>query len=176
MTPGSGAAIMIVREDRSFEKIVAAMIGLVLVLTAIGWVTREDPADKPYLGIAGGGFIFNYREARVFYGFTADVLKPLSVGTLMIADFEDPGGGPPLTVETRLHARSTRYGVHSPNVRGVRAGQPYQVSIRLYDHTRTRLIWSAQKSFISQVDDSVVPEKPLTIGPGYFPNPELSKG
>jgi len=83
---------MIVREDRSFEKIVAAMIGLVLVLTAIGWVTREDPADKPYLGIAGGGFIFNYREARVFYGFTADVLKPLPVGTLMIADFEDPGG------------------------------------------------------------------------------------
>ncbi|MBU4528586.1 MAG: hypothetical protein KUA43_22345 [Hoeflea sp.] len=167
---------MIVREDRSFEKIVAAMIGLVLVLMAIGWVTREDPAEKPYIGIAGGGFIFNYREAQVFYGFTAHVLKPLPVGTLMIADFEDPGGGPRLTVETRLHARSTRYGVHSPNVRGVKAGQSYQVSIRLYDHTRTKLIWSAEKSFTSQVDDSVVPDKPLTIGPGYFPNPELTNG
>lgn len=167
---------MIVREDRSFEKIVAVMIGLVLVLMAIGWVTREDPEEKPYIGITGGGFIYNYREAQVFYGFTAHVLKPLPVGTLMIADFEDPGGGPPLTVETRLHARSTRYGVHSPNVRGVKSGQPYQVSIRLYDHTRTKLIWSAEKSFTSQIGDSVVPEKPLTIGPGYFPNPELTKG
>lgn len=166
---------MIVREDRSFEKIIAAVIGLVLVLLAIGWATREDPADKPYLGIAGGGFIFNYREARVFYGFTAHVLKPLPVGTLMVADFEDPSGGPPLTVETRLHARSTRYGVQSPNVRGLKAGQPYQVSIRLYDYTRTRLIWSAEKSFTSQIDDGIVPEKPLTIGPGYFPNPELNE-
>ncbi|KGF67487.1 hypothetical protein LL06_22015 [Hoeflea sp. BAL378] len=167
---------MIVCEDRSFEKIVAAAVGLVLVLMAIGWATREDPAEKPYLGIAGGGFIFNYREAQVYYGFIANVLKPLPVGTWMIADFEDPGGGPPLTVETRLHARSTRYGVHSPKVRGVKAGQPYKVSIRLYDHTRTKLIWSLDKSFTSQIDDSIVPEKPLTIGPSYFPNPELTGG
>lgn len=167
---------MIVREDRTFEKIVAAMIGLVLVLVAVGWMTREDPSEKPYLGIAGGGFIYNYREADVYYGFIANVLKPLPSGSWMIAEFEDPAGGPPLTVETRLHARSTRYGVHSPRVRGVKAGQPYHVSIRIYDYTRTKLIWSAEKKFTSQIDDSVVPKKPLTIGPGYFPNPELSNG
>ncbi|MBC7282915.1 MAG: hypothetical protein H5U12_15940 [Hoeflea sp.] len=152
------------------------MIGLVLVLMAIGWVTREDPAEKPYIGIAGGGFIFNYREADVYYGFVANVLKPLPSGSWMIAEFEDPAGGPPLTVETRLHARSVRYGVHSPSVRGVKAGQPYHVSIRVYDHTRTKLIWSGEKTFVAQIDDSVVPEKPLTIGPGYFPNPELTSG
>ncbi|MDP3523202.1 MAG: hypothetical protein Q8S27_01385 [Hoeflea sp.] len=167
---------MIVREDRSFEKTVAAIIGLVLILMAIGWVTRDDPSEKPYLGIAGGGFIYNYRQADVHYGFVANVLKPLPAGSWMIAEFEDPAGGPPLAVETRLHARSARYGVHSPSVRGVKAGQPYQVSIRIYDYTRTKLIWSTEKAFVSQIDDSVVPEKPLTIGPGYFPNPELTKG
>ena len=166
---------MAVREDRTFEKVVAGAVGLVVVLFAIGWITRQDPAEKPYIGIAGGGFIYNYREADVFYGFTADVLKPLPVGSLMVADFEDPAGGPALTVETRLNARSTRYGVHSPSVRGIKAGKPYHVSIRLYDHTRTKLIWVGEKDFVSQIDDIIVPEKPLTIGPGYFPNPELNQ-
>lgn len=167
---------MIAREDRAFEKVVATMIGLVLVLLVVGWVTRDDPAEKPYLGIAGGGFVFNYREADVHYGFVAHVLKPLPVGTWLIAEFEDPGGGPPHTVETRLHARSVKYGVHSPSVRGVKAGKPYKVSIRLFDYTRTKLIWAGEKVFVSQIDDTVVPDKPLTIGPGYFPNPELNDG
>lgn len=164
------------REDRTFEKIVAGAIALVLVLLAIGLVFRDDPAEKPPIGIAGGGFVFNYREADVFYGFTAQVLKPLPAGIWLIAEFEDPGGGPLHVVETRLHARSTRYGVRSPSVRGVKAGKRYRVSIRLYDHTRTRLIWEKQKTFASQIDDTVVPDKPLTIGPGYFPNPELTGG
>ncbi|OCW58103.1 hypothetical protein [Hoeflea olei] len=167
---------MVVREDKWFEKAVAAAVGLVLVLLAFGWATRDDPANKPYIGIVGGGFIFNYREAQVFYGFVAHVLKPLPAGTWMITDFEDPAGGPPLTVETRLHARSSRYGVHSPKVRGVKAGRPYHVSIRLYDRTRSQLIWQEEKSFVSQIDDTVVPDKPLTVGPGYFPNPELEGG
>lgn len=165
---------MAVREDRTFEKVVAAMAGLACVLFAVGWVMREDPAEKPYLGIAGGGFVYNYREAQVYYGFVANVLKPLPVGTWLVADFENPAGGPPLTVETRLHARSVRYGVHSPQVRGVKAGKPYHVAIRLYDHTRSKLIWAGEKDFTSQIDDTVVPDKPLTIGPGYFPNPELN--
>lgn len=165
---------MVARENRTFEKVVGCAVAVVIVLGAVGWATRDDPAQKPYIGIAGGGFIYNYREADVYYGFTAHVLKPLPVGTWMIADFEDPAGGPPLSVETRLHARSVRYGVRSPGVRGVKAGKPYHVNIRLYDYTRTRLIWAVEKDFVSQIDDTVVPDKPLTIGPGYFPNPELS--
>lgn len=161
------------REDRTFEKVVAAAIMLVLVLLAIGLLTRKDPAERPAIGIAGGGFIFNYREADVFYGFTARVLRPLPAGAVLVSAFEDPAGGPPLTVETELHARSTRYKVRSPSLRGVRAGRPYHVAMRLYDRTRSRLLWSAEKTYSSQIDDTVVPEKPLTIGPGYFPNPDL---
>ncbi|WP_417412993.1 hypothetical protein [Hoeflea sp.] len=171
---GLKAAGMAAGEDRTFEKVVAGAIAVVILLFGIGWLTREDPAQKPYVRVAGGGFIYNYREADVYYGFTAHVLKPVPIWSWLIADFEDPGGGPPLTVETRLHARSVRYGVRSPSLRGVKAGKPYRVSIRLYDRTRSELLWSAEKEFTSQIDDTVVPDKPLTIGPGYFPNPELN--
>ncbi|MGJ8572436.1 MAG: hypothetical protein ACSHXI_17235 [Hoeflea sp.] len=165
---------MAVQEDRTFEKAVAAMIGLTCLLLGLGWATRENPAEKPYLGIVGGGFVYNYREAQVYYGFVVRILKPLPAGTWLIAEFEDPVRGPPLVVETRLHARSVSNGVHSPNVRGVMAGKPYHVAIKLYDYTRTKLIWTVEKEFTSQIDESVVPDKPLTIGPGYFPNPELN--
>jgi hypothetical protein len=164
---------MTVREDRTFEKVIAVAIILVLGLLAFGFMTRKDPEERPAIGIAGGGVVFNYREGDVFYGFTAHVLKPLPAGSVLLSTFEDPGGGPPLTVETRLHARSTRYKVQSPSVRGVRAGRPYHVGIRLYDRTRSRLLWSGEKTYSSQIDDTIVPEKPLTIGPGYFPNPDL---
>lgn len=162
-----------VREDRTFEKLAAGVIALAAVLFAIGWLTREDPAGKPYLRIAGGGFIYNYRIADVFYGFTAYVLKPLPAGSWLVAEFEDPAGGAPLVVETRMHARSAKYGVRSPGIRGVKAGRPYHVSIKVYDYTRSRLIWSDQRQFVSQIDDTVVPDKPLTIGPGYHRNPDL---
>jgi len=164
---------MAVREDRTFEKVVIGLIAIAGVLFAYGWATRDDPAEKPYLKIAGGGFVYNYRVAEVFYGFTAYVMKPLPIGSWLIAEFEDPGGGPPMSVETRLHARSVRYGVRSPSIRGVMAGKPYHVSIRLYNRTRTKLLWADEKDFVSQLDDTVVPDKPLVIGPGYHPNPEL---
>ncbi|MEM5470545.1 hypothetical protein WNZ14_02305 [Hoeflea sp. AS60] len=59
---------MAVREDRTFEKIIGAAAGLVIVLLAVGWATRDDPAEKPFLGIVGGGFVYNYREAIVYTG------------------------------------------------------------------------------------------------------------
>lgn len=164
---------MLVKEDRTFEKVIAMAIILVLGLLALGFMTRKDPGERPAIGIAGGGFVFNYREADVYYGFTAHVLKPLPAGSVLVSTFEDPGGGSPLMVETRLHARSTRYKVQSPSVRGVRAGRPYNVAIRLYDRTRLRLLWSGEKTYSSQIDDTIVPQKPLTIGQGYFPNPDL---
>lgn len=165
-----------VREDRTFERLVIGAIALVAMLFAIGWLTREDPTEKPYLRIAGGGFIYNYRVADVFYGFTAYVLKPLPVGSWIIAEFENPDGGVPLTVETRLHARSIKYGIRSPSVRGVKAGRPYRVSIRIVDYTRTQVIWSDERDYVSQIDDIVVPDRPLTVGPGYHPNPDLVDG
>ena len=165
---------MVVAEDRTFERVVAGMIGLALVLFAIGWATRKDPAETPPIVIAGGGFIFNYRVAEVFYGFTALVAKPLPTGVVLRAEFEDPAGGPAFVVTKRLSVRSSRYGMQSPLVRGIEAGRPYHVHIALMDRTETETLWQAERSYTSPISDAIVPDKPLTIGPGYHRNPALN--
>lgn len=157
----------------SFRNIIIAALALCAVLFAVGWFTREDPADAPYLKILGGGFMFNYREAEIFYGFTAQVVRPLASGSIIEATFDDPAGGAPLVVSERVSTMTDRYALRTPPLRGVEAKKPYRVEIRVYDRTKTTLLWQEEHSYASQIADTVVPEKPLTIGPGYHRNPEL---
>ena len=156
----------------SVKRIIIASSGLVVVLLVVGWITREDPADKPYLKIAGSGFVFNYRVADVTYGFTAIVIKPLPVGSTIEACFQDPAGGPDHLVRKRVGTDSVRYGFQSPSVRGVIAGKPYRVSVRVFDRQGEQELWQHAFVIKSQISDSVMPDKPLTIGPGYTPNPD----
>ncbi|MCV0398001.1 MAG: hypothetical protein K5872_21310 [Rhizobiaceae bacterium] len=143
---------------------------LLVPLFAAGWVTREDPETKPYLKLLGGGFMFNYRVGEVFYGFTAVVQRPLPTGSIIEATFEDPAGGADHLVTTRVGTDSDRYSLRSPPVRGVKADHPYRVSIRVFDRERRTELWHDEVTFTSQIDDTVVPDKPLTVGPGYARN------
>ena len=148
---------------------------LLAVLFAIGWMTREDPADKPYLRIVGGGFIFNYRVADAFYGFTAIVQRPLPTGSIVEASFEDPAGGAPHVVRQRIGGpEMTRFAMRSPPVRGVEASRPYQVAIRILDREERHVLWTHRADFRSQLSDAVMPDQPLTIGPGYAKNPQAA--
>jgi hypothetical protein len=145
---------------------------LLLILFSFGWATRNDPSEKPYLGVLGGGFIYNYREGEEFYGLTTMVQKPLAEGSIIEVEFENPAGGQPLIVSERVSARTNRYAFHSPDVHGVVANKPYHVMIRIYDRERKELIWSTTREYKSDLDDNVVPKKPVVIGPGYTPNPD----
>lgn len=152
--------------------LVAAACALLVPLFAIGWLTREDPREKPYLQVMGGGFIFNYRVADVYYGFTAAIVRPLPTGSIVEAAFEDPAGGPPHVVRQRVGgAEMARLSLRSPPVRGVEAGHPYKVEVRVLDREGKTLLWSRELAFKSGISDAVVPDKPLTIGPGYARNP-----
>jgi hypothetical protein len=71
-----------------------------------------------------------------------------------------------------VSARTNRYAFHSPDIHGVIANKPYHVVIRIYDRERKELIWSTTRDYKSDLDDSVVPKKPVVIGPGYTPNPD----
>jgi len=164
--------------DRIFTlgRVLTAAGALLVLLFAIGWATREDPGEKPYIRIIGGGFIFNYRVADVHYGFTAVVERPLPTGTIVEAEFEDPSGGEPHIVRQRMGGPETaRFAMRSPPVRGVEAGKPYHVALRVFDREEKGLLWSHGQDFRSQISDDVVPEVPLTIGPGYARNPEISR-
>lgn len=156
----------------SLRGLIGASIALVCVLLAIGWLTREDPADKPYLKILGGGFVFNYRVADVTYGFTAIVVRPLPVGSIIETRFEDPAGGDDHVVRKRVGTDTVRYAFQSPPVRGVEAGKPYGVSIRVVDRLEKQTLWTHSLQIKSQLSDTIVPDEPLTVGPGYTPNPD----
>ncbi|WP_309083509.1 hypothetical protein [Chelativorans sp.] len=156
----------------SEKKVLGAALALCTLLFAVGWLTREDRSNEPYLKIMGGGFMFNYRTADVYYGFTAVVSRPLASGSIIEASFEDPGGGPPHLVSERVSTMTDRYSLRSPPIRGVEAGKPYRVAIKVYDREHKQLIWQTERSYRSQISDTIVPDKPLTVGPGYHRNPE----
>lgn len=159
----------------SLKRVLAAVFALLAVLFAIGWVTRQDVGELPYLKLVGGGFIYNYRVSDVYYGFTAVVLKPIPTGSIVEASFEDPGGGPALIVRQRIGGvEMARFAMRSPPVRGVRAGHPYHVTLRLLDRESGQVIWTHDQTFTSQIDDDIVPKTPLTIGPGYARNPQAA--
>ena len=157
-------------------RIVVGALGLLAVLVAIGLAVREPVADKPYLKIAGAGFIFNYRVAEVFYGFTAEVQKPVRNMSLLEAEFEDPGGGPPIRVSERLNPRTKRYSLRTPPIRGVKKDRPYRVAVRLIQNGDNAVLFEDEFTVTSQMADAVVPEQPLTVGPGYARNPVLDTG
>ena len=74
-------------------------LALAITLSACG----ED-ASSPYLDFAGGGFIFNYRNAEAFYGFVAKPLRRLPEGAVIEARFDMPGNAAPFVAEARALA------------------------------------------------------------------------
>ncbi|MDZ5697242.1 hypothetical protein [Chelativorans sp. M5D2P16] len=142
-------------------------LALCAVLFVIGWLTRKDPSEAPYLTITGGGFVFNYRDAEVFYGFSAQVTRPLASGSIIEAHFEDPAGGAPFIVMERVSTMTDRYSLRSPALGKVEAGKPYKVAIRVLDREGETLLWRTERSYQSRIGDSALPDAPLTVGPGY---------
>ncbi|MCP3055442.1 hypothetical protein [Aurantimonas marianensis] len=160
----------------SVRQVLLTGIGLVAILLAIGLATRENVADKPYLTIAGSGFIFNYRVADAYYGFTAIVEKPVRNYSRIEASFEDPAGGPPFLVSAKLTPRSKRYGLRSPPLSGIEKDKPYRVTVRLVQNGDGAVLFEDAFTVASQISGAVVPPAPLTIGPGYARNPDLPDG
>ncbi|MBZ0164391.1 MAG: hypothetical protein K8H74_16975 [Notoacmeibacter sp.] len=155
----------------SFGAAMSLTVSALVALFAIAWAFRPSVDDMPYLKIAGGGFVYNYRLSEVFYGFTAQVARPLETGSIIEAAFEDPQGGPSHVVRQRVGTETDRYALRSPGIRGVQAGHSYRVAVRILDRQGEQELWRKTLRFKSQISDKMIAEKPLTIGPGYALNP-----
>ncbi len=125
--------------------------------------------DKPYLEFAGGGFIYNYRLATANYGFVVRRVRKIPAGTIIVAEFENPGGGAPIVV--RQVAGSTRlsYKLETPTVTGIGANTDYRVEVGLINPRTKEVFARYSKSFRADLDQDVLPQKPPVIGPGYQP-------
>ena len=131
----------------------------------------EKAADEPYLEITGGGFVFNYRVADAYYGFVAKPLRSLPEGASLEARFEDPAGGPSYLEQQPAADNALRYSFRSPPLQGIEAGRPYAVELRLVAADQKTVLQSLTRTYTSQLDQEVNPEKPLTVGPSYHKNP-----
>jgi len=143
------------------------VLALGLTLAACG----ED-ASSPYLAFAGGGFIFNYRNAEAFYGFVAKPLRRLPEDAVIEARFDMPGKAEPFVTKENVVPGQLQYSFKTPFLTGIEKGHEYKAVMRLLDPAGKELA-RYERTFHTDVDQASLPSKPLVVGPGYAPNPEL---
>ncbi|MGQ3292769.1 MAG: hypothetical protein ACT6U0_11225, partial [Shinella sp.] len=142
---------------------------LVLLLAACQRETGPDP-----LKLTGKMFVFNYRLAYATYLVTLEQTEPLPEGSVVKAEFENPAGGAPLTLERKIFPNLTRVVLESPDITCVKKDQPYKVTIAVIGPDG-RSLQSLETQVTSSADQSILPAKALVVGPGYEKNPEVFK-
>lgn len=146
------------------------LLTFTLLLAACG----EDQ-NAPYLSFAGGGFVFNYRNAEAFYGFIAKPLRTLPEGGVIEAQFEVPGKAEPAVTQEKVVQGQVQYSFKSPLLTGIEAKRDYKAVMRLMD-AQGKEIARYERNFHTDVDQASLPNQPLVVGPGYQKNPDLKPG
>lgn len=144
-----------------------------LALLPLAGCQRED-ANEP-LQVSGRVFIFNYRIAAATYVITLARNGPLPEESFAETTYENPAGGPPLVTRSKIFPFWEKVSLESPPVHCVIRDKPYAVTIRILDD-EDAVIQTIETSVTSTLDQSILPAKPLVVGPIYTPNPEVFKG
>lgn len=131
----------------------------------------RDTGEGDYLNVSGKLFVFNYRIAEATYLLTLAKLRKLPDGTTLETTFENPAGGNPFVVRQKIWPMMDKITVESPPVKCVKANRPYKVRMRLEDEKGITL-QTIERDMVSDVDQSVMPDRPLVVGPFYDPNPD----
>lgn len=131
----------------------------------------RDAGEGDYVNVTGRIFVFNYRIAQATYLLTLGKLRPLPDGAILQATFENPAGGSPFVVRQKVWPMMEKITVESPPVKCVKANREYNVSMRLQD-ADGKVLQTIERKMISDVDQSVMPDRPLVVGPFYDPNPD----
>jgi hypothetical protein len=159
------------RKRRSDMRILQSCAALLLI-TGMFLSGCKDESRSGYVELTGRVFIFNPRVASATYFVSLGILKPLPEGTRIEALFDDPAGGERLRVSEFVRIVAGKIAVESPNLNCVQKGKRYAFELKLFDPSGT-VLQTVSSSIESSLDQSVMPDAPLVIGPGYEPNPEL---
>lgn len=141
---------------------------LALLLTLAG--CQRDEAGP--VELAGKVFIFNYRNATATYVLTLRKVAPFTEGSTALTRYENPAGGPPVEVETKIFPFWEKIALESPPMHCIVKDRPYRVEIELRGPDR-RLLQKLDTTLTSTLDQSILPGKPLVVGPVYTPNPAV---
>lgn len=143
---------------------------VVVLLLAAGC---RDSGTGDYLALSGQLFIFNYRVATATYVVTLAKIRPIPDGSRVVAEFEDPAGGAALRVEQKVWPAFDKISLESPPLSCVAKGKPYRFTVTLLA-ADSSVMQRVNSTLASTLDQSVLPDKPLVVGPVYTPNPELA--
>ncbi|MBO3759713.1 hypothetical protein J5J10_10625 [Ciceribacter sp. L1K23] len=148
---------------------------VLLVATMALSTTGCQREDEGPLAVSGRIFIFNYRVAEATYVLTLARKGELPDESVIETSFENPAGGPPLVTHTRISPTWEKIALESPAVHCIVRDRPYAVSIRISDGNG-KPIQTIETSVTSSLDQTILPAKPLVVGPVYTPNPEVYPG
>jgi hypothetical protein len=145
----------------------------VVLLAALPLLScRESGEAGEFYRIAGKLFVFNYRVATATYLVNLVAVQPPREGETAVASFEDPAGGAPIVVRQKIWPKLEKTTLESPPLNCIVKDRPYVVSIRI-EAADGSLVQEIATTMTSSEDQSVLPDKPLVVGPVYTPNPEL---
>lgn len=142
-----------------------------LMIVPVVLASCSGGSDRPYLEIAGGSLVFNYRIAQLSYGIVLRQLRPVPESSVIEASFDLPGGDKHVEVKPTL-AGSLRYSFESPPLKGAKKGDVYVLRLRLLRSAGGEEIAALEKRYTMDVDQSTLPSKPLVTGPGYDAAPQ----
>lgn len=140
--------------------------GFLILLALLALPACVD--DSEYLELAGGGFVFNYRNAVANWGIVLVPRRDPPEGATIEVAFENPAGGAPIRL-ARPARGGGRIDFRTPPLRGIVKDRPYRVTVLLKSAAGEELL-RIEKDYASDLDQSVLPERPLAIGPGYQKN------
>ena len=99
--------------------------------------------------------------------------RPFEDGSVAVASFENPAGGAPLVVQQKIWPHAAKIVLESPALACVRKDRPYAIAITILDPAGVQL-QQIDTTLTSSLDQDVLPDKPLVVGPVYTPNPDLA--
>ncbi|MDI6028118.1 hypothetical protein QBK99_18170 [Corticibacterium sp. UT-5YL-CI-8] len=134
---------------------------------------REQGADGEYFEVSGRMFVFNYRLATAHYLVTLRPMRPVGSGQKAVVRFENPAGGDDIETSRTIWPRSEKLVLESPPVECVVKDRPYRISIAIED-AGGEVLQRIETTLKSSEDQSVLPDRPLVVGPFYTPNPDVA--
>ena len=153
------------------RKSLLPVIGLLLAAVALG-ACRDEGGKGEYFAISGKLFEFNYRLAIATYVITLNPMQPMDGRQVAVVSFENPAGGEPLVVRQKIWPKMSHITLTSPALTCVVKDKPYAVSIRIEDASGT-LLQSFETTLTSSLDQSILPDRPLVVGPVYELNKDM---
>jgi hypothetical protein len=136
-------------------------------------LTACSNESGPWLDVTGGSFIFNFRLATASAGIIVVAERELPDGSAVEVAFEDPAGGPPLVLAKPAEPGVRHFSFTFEPLSGIKADVDYLATVRLLDAGGQELE-RIETPYRSKIDQSILGDKPLTVGPGYTPNPEAA--